>query len=105
MLGNAYAVLFVQSGRVFSVACFYQNFFLFLLSEEVSKQIAEIMENRISELSRLWTRTFEEQIHDQHMTALVVHVTQFFDEVYEESSNRQEAILEKIQSKFAQSLL
>lgn len=70
---------------------------MFKFSEEVSRQIGDIMENRVSELSNLWKRTFEEQIHDQHMKALVVHVTQFFDEVYEESSNRQDAILEKIQ--------
>ncbi|XP_063707960.1 protein regulator of cytokinesis 1-like [Culicoides brevitarsis] len=68
------------------------------IREEVSKQIADIMENRVNDLSQLWSRTFGEQIHDQHMRALVTHVTEFFDDVFSESKNRQDAILEKIQS-------
>lgn len=57
------------------------------------------MENRVNELSQLWARTFEEPIYDQHMRALVGHVTQFFDEVYEESSTRQQGILKRIQGR------
>lgn len=70
---------------------------IFLNSEEVTKQIADLVEVRVNDLSQLWRQTFDEQIYEQHVRALVGHVTQFFDEVFEESSMRQAGILDKIQ--------
>uniref|UniRef100_A0A336LY44 CSON004853 protein n=1 Tax=Culicoides sonorensis TaxID=179676 RepID=A0A336LY44_CULSO len=66
--------------------------------EEISNRIAQIVANRVVDLSNLWKSTFEHDIYVQHMEALVGHVQTFFDEVYEESDNRREAILRTIQN-------
>lgn len=66
------------------------------VEQNVMDQAQEIVVNSVRRMRNLWSEIFDAQICQDHMSRLPEHIQTFFDEVFEESENRKQKILQTI---------
>ncbi|XP_058464027.1 protein regulator of cytokinesis 1-like [Malaya genurostris] len=67
------------------------------IEQNVIREAHDIATISINRIRNLWSEIFDEHICQDHMSRLPEHIQTFFDEVYEESENRKQKILETIE--------
>lgn len=79
----------------------YNLTFLFASRFKVSSKVNDISAKYIEQLTEYWRKTFNEDIVQQNLNKLINHVEVFYQDVQNETIDRQNRIIKFIKGKYS----